>query len=514
MPDPSAFRFEPERLERFFASLQPVDDSVQSTDATAAGCCSRTRLTLRCRAVERGYALSLPLQTKLPNESPGMPPQNRHFQVMRTAVPPPMLQVLSAHEGKEVAEIAVSGEGAAQCPPGNPNRVRVEGVNGGEQDVPFTQWSWKAPAVIDGALMDKGAEEIIKLFHPFKAPDLPAQLWSLSVPGCPAAKLKATVAAFPDVRWQGRLTIQVEPRKGGGGGFEMKPDGAITCSYNGHQMKVADWLQGRVLCQWLECLDMLAKSAVAVLALKPGAKHTGFDNPRLENHGEFRWSPWPRLSLKVESSLFEQKGNGLLGHALSVLVAGDPLVGAQGEISLLPTWLENRARRKILSPLLADLEAQRSEEITHELGLWLVAEGQVSMRAAVSARRPEALTEARATARGRVDFRVEGRSVREFETIIVRAGATAHLSVPPGIEAQCESPPESPVPEPLEKKCKALVSFTGVAVSDIEKWLPGCRLRRWLPAGEDAPPPVALVPGRSWPAGGEPGKPVEIPWCD
>lgn len=514
MPDPGSFQFEPERLERFFASLQIVDDSVKSADATAAGCCSRTRLKVSCRAAERGYVLSLPLVTRLPNESPALPPQNRHFHVMRADIPAPMLQILSTHEGREVAEVSLGGEGPAHCPPGRPNRVKIDGVNGGSQDVPFVNWSWRAPAVIDGALMDRGAEEIIELLHPFKAPDLPAQMWSLSVPGCAAARLKATVAAFPDVRWQGRLTIQVEPKKGGKAGFEMKPDGAVICSYNGHQLKVEDFLQARVLCGWFDCLEMLAKSAVAVLALKPGVKHTGFDNPRLERGGELRWSPWPRLSLRAESSLFEQKGNGLLGHALNVLVSGDPLVGAQGEISLLPAWLENPARRRILAPLLAGVAGRRPEEISHELGLWLVAGGQVSLRAGVSARRPEARTGAQGSARGRVSLHVEGRSVREFETILVRSGGAASLSVPSGIEAQCEGPPDSPVAEPVEKKCTALVSFTGVAVDSLEKWTPGCRIRRWLPAGAEAPPPLVLVPARSWPSGAEPGKPAEIPWCD
>lgn len=514
MPDPSAFPFEPERLDRFFASLQPVDDSVQAADSGSQGCCSRTRLAVRCRAGERGYSLALPLQSKLPNETPGLPPQNLRFHVMRTQIPAPMLQILSAHEGKAVSEVSLSAEGAGFCPPGVPNRVRVEGVNGGTQDVPFTNWSWLAPAVIDGSLMDRGAEEIIELLHPFKAPDLPAQLWSVSVPGCPAAKLKATVAAFPDVRWQGRLTVQVEPRPGGAAGFVMKPDGGIVCSYNGHQIKVEEWLQARLLCQWFECLQMLAKSAVAVLALKPGVKHSGFDNPKLERHGELRWSPWPRLSMKVESSLFEQQGNGLLGHALNVLVTGDPLVGAEGEISLLPAWLENTARRKILAPLLAGLAVQRSEEIAHELGLWLVADGQISLRAGVNARRPDQVTEARASARGRVDLRVEGRTLREFETIVVRCGGVTSPAYPSGIEAVCEAPPDSPVPEPLDKKCKALLSFTGVAVASVEKWTPGCRIRRWIPADADPPPPVVLVPARSWPAGGEPGKPAEISWCD
>jgi hypothetical protein len=294
----------------------------------------------------------------------------------------------------------------------------------------------------------------------------------------------------------------------------MKPDGSIECSYNGHRLEVADWYQGRVLCEWFECLEMLAKSAVAVLALKPGVKHAGFDNPKLEKHGEMRWSPWPRLSLKLESSLFEQKGNGLLGHALSVLVAGDPLVGAQGEISLLPAWLENAARRKILAPLLAGMKARRPEEIAHELGLWLVADGQISLRAGVNARRPEARTVASASARGRVNLRVEGRSIREFETLMVRCSGAQGAGVPSGIDAVCESPPDSPIQEPLDKKCKALISFSGVAVASLEKWGPGCRLRRWLPADASPPPAVVLVPARTWPSGGEPGKAVEVPWCD
>ncbi|HEY1083277.1 MAG TPA: hypothetical protein VGE29_13500 [Prosthecobacter sp.] len=513
MADPWSFQFNNEKLESSFCSLQPVSDSVQAAESPMPGCCSRTSLTLSCRGFERGYALALPLKTRLPNETPDSPPQNSRMQVMTAQLPPPMLQVLSVHDGKEVAEIAVSAQGANQCPPGQPNRVKVDGVGGGLQDVPFNQWGWKAPAILDSRLMEPLGEDMISLLHPFKAPALPAQVWSLSVPGCPAAKLKASVAAFPDVRWHGRLVLRTEAKPNSTAGFVALLDGDLACLYNGQEFKVTGRDQLRALCRWTDAVEVLAKCAVALMALRPGTRLQGLDNPRLEKHGELRLSPWPQLSLQVDSQLFEQEGNGLLGHALKVLVSGDPLMGAQGEISLLPAWLEDPGKRRLLAPLLVGLDAVRVEEVAQELGLWLVAEGQVSLRAGIESRRPSTSTQSLGRAAGRLALNLEIRSLREYDTLVAHYGGAEDITAPAGLSAVCEPAPESPLPDPLGKPCRALLSFTGCSVAGLEKWRPGCRFRRWQPPGAKPPSAVPMLPARSWPSGGEPGQAAEIPWC-
>lgn len=514
MADAWTFEFNTEKLEKSFSSLQPVSDSVQAAESPTPGCCSRTSLVVSCRAFERAYSLELPLKTRLPNETPDKPPQNSQMLVMAAQVPPPMLQVLSVREGRDVADVAVTAQGANQCPPGRPNRVKVDGVGGGEQDVPFTQWGWKAPAILDARLMEPLNEDMISLLHPFKAAGLPAQVWTLSVPGCPASKLKASIAAFPDVRWRGRLSLRTEARPGSSSGFEVQIGGDLACHYNGSEFTIQTRDQVKALCPWFDCLEMLAKSAVALLALRPGVKQLGLDNPRLERHGELGISPWPQLSLQLESALFEQEGNGLLGHSLKALISGDPVMGAQGEMSVLPAWLEDAGKRPLLAPLLAGLDVVRIEEITQELGLWLVAEGKVSLRAGVEARRPMAATQTLGRAAGGISLHLEARSIRDYDTLLTLCGGMDDGTAPAGLTAACEPPAESPLPEPAEKKCRAQISFTGCAVSGLEKWRPGCRFRRWQPAGAKPPASLPLVPARAWPGGGEPGQLAEIPWCD
>ncbi len=514
MADPWSFQFDIEKLEKSFSSLQPVDDSVQSAESPTPGCCARTALSLRCRAFERGYTLELPLKSKRANETPDRPPQNRQQHVMTAQVQAPMLQVLSTHDGTGVAEIGVSAQGPNQCPPGQPNQVRLEGVGGGVQDVPFTQWSWKAPAILDAKLMEPLNEDMISLLHPFKAPKLPAQVWTLSLPGCPVSKLKAFIAAFPDVQWHGSLTLKAEAKPASVSGFEIEIGGDMTCRYDGVEFKITTREQARALCVWFDCLEVLAKSAVALMALRPGPKHGGLDNPRLKKYNELRLDPWPTLSLQIESALFEQDGNGLLGHSLKVLVSGAPLMGAQGEISLLPTWLEDASKKNLLAPMLAGLDVVRVEEICQELGLWLVGHGQVSLRAGVEARRPLTSTQAVGRASGGIALYLEARSLREYETFVIHCGGAADIALPAGLKIACEPPVDSPLPEPSEKKCRASLSFTGCAVAGLEKWRPGCRFRRWYPAEAKSPGALAMIPVRSWPAGGDPGQLLEIAWCD
>lgn len=512
MPDPSSFRFDSSLLERSFAVMQPVDDSVQADDSTTPACCSRTSLVIRCRHVDRGYSLELPLKTRKPNESPDVPPQNRKQLVMRTELPAPVLQVLSVREGKDVAEVAATGLGPNQCRPGKPNRVRLEGLSAGNKDVPFESWSWKAPALLDGALLDQGSEDLIALLHPFKMPEFAPQVWTISVPGCAAAKLKATIASFPDVRWSGQLTLRAEPSDKVKSGYQITSDSTLACTYNGHRLDIQTQDQAEALCPWFECLEPLARSAVAVLALRPSIRLQGFDTPALVRHGEFSWDPWPQLTLRLDAALSEQKGNGLLGHRLRVQVSGEPLIGARGEISLLAKWLQEPAKTRLLAPILAALDARRTEEICEELGLWLVAEGRASLRATVEAQRPDLTTESPGKVSGGVALYLQARSIREYETLVIRHGSATDSTKLSGIEVGLEPPPATPLPEPLERKFRAAVNFTGCAVSSLEKHRPGIRFRALSPAGSPKPSPIQILPARVWPAGTEPGQLSEVEW--
>ena len=512
MPDPSSFRFDSSQLERNFAVMQPVDDSVQASDSTTPACCSRTALIIRCRHTERGYALELPLKTRKPNESPNVPPQNRQQLVMRTELPGPFLQVLSIHEGRDVAEVTITGQGPNQCPPGKPNRVRLEGLGGGNKDVPFDSWAFKAPALLDGKLLDQPGDDLIALLHPFKMPDLAPQLWTISVPGCAAAKLKTTIAAFPDVRWSGQLTLRAESNDKERSGYQITADSTLACTYNGHRLELNTQQQAIVLCPWFDCLEPLARSAVAVLALRPSARLQGFDAPALVRHGEFTWDPWPQLTLRLDAALTEEKGTGLIGHQLRAQVSGEPLIGARGEISLLAKWLQEPAKTRLLTPVLAAIEARRTEEICEELGLWLVADGRASLRAGVEARRPGFATESAGKVTGSVALYLQARSTREYETLIIRHGSSTDSTKLSGISVGLTPPPATPLPEPLDRKFQAAVNFTGCAVSSMEKCRPGIRFRSLRPADNPKPSPVQILPARIWPSGTEPDQLAEIEW--
>jgi hypothetical protein len=511
----AGFDFDPARLEGSFSQLQPVNDTVQRADSTTPGCCLRTRVTLECRGFERGYRMELPLRTKLPNESPSDPPHNHQSFVTTAQLPMPVLQVISTHEGAGVAEIITTAAGPAQCPPGAPSRIRLEGIGGGTKEVPFTTWAWPAPAILDAALMETLDEDLISLLHPFKLPSLPAQVWKLDFPGCTASKITGTIAAYPDVRWQGRLTLAAKPKLEVAAGFETSVEGDLACTYNGRRFPLQEKAQASALCKWLECVDVMARCAVSLMELRPGPRHAGLDNPRLTRHEAFRFHPWPRLTLSLEASLFEQEGNGLLGQALRLLIQGEPLLGASGEMSLLGPWLEQADKAPLLSPLLAALDVVRSEEISQEIGLWLVGDGDISLRAGIEARRPLMATTTVARASGSVRLGIQARSVRDYDGFLIHQGGGAG-DVPAGFHAACTAPEDAPQQDPKERPCSASIEFTGLHIRAMEKWRPGCRFRRLAEPPADTGSEektiegCLLAPSRAWP--GEPGTPAPIPW--
>lgn len=499
--------------------MHAVTPKQKNPEANTPGCCQRTRIAVACRAVERGYTLELPLSTTLPNESPDKPSYNRHAQVMSAQPEPPVLQVLSGHREDSMAEIVITASGPAECPPGTPNRMKLSGVGGGTRDVPVQNWAWKAPAILDAERMEALDEELISLLHPFKMPELPAQVWRFSLPGCASAKFGASIAAFPHVRWQGRLTLRTRSAAAGGdAGHVLDLSGDLGCSYDGKFFPVTEKFQARALCRWTECLEAMARAAVSVMALRPGPRQAALENPRLTRLGPFRFDPWPNLLLGIESRLFEQEGNGLLGHALRLFVQARPFIAASGEMSLLGQWLEQPEKHLLMAPLVAALDCARPEEVAQELGIWLVGEGQLKLRAGVEARRPMARTQGRARSSGMVRLAVEARSARDYDSFVIHQGAASDAGARAGFRAVCKAPADTSDSDPREHRCRATVEFTGIAVSSTEKWRPGCRFRR-LPAAPDASgqaaPPArrVLAASRAWP-GGEPGHAAEIPWCD
>lgn len=513
-----SFDFNPARLDGSFSDMQPVSDSVQRAESTTPGCCGRTRVTISCRAFERDYSLELPLKSRKPNESPSQPPENFTSHVMSSPLAPPVLQVLSEHDGGAVAQVNVTAAGPPQCPPGIPNRLRLEGVGGGMREVPQDAWVWLAPAILDASLIEDLDEDFISLLHPFKMPDLPAQTWKLELPKCPASRLQASIAAFPDIRWQGQLEISSRPKKDGTPGCEMRVEGDLSCTYNGRRWVLDTHAQAKSLCVWVECLEMLARAASSVMTLKPAARHAGLEHPVLRRLEPFRFEPWPKLGVSVDASLYEQEGNGLLGHALRFIVQGDPLIGASGELGLLGPWLEQLDKKPLMEPLLAGLDVVRVEEIAQEIGIWLVADGHLKLRAGVEARRPDARTASLGRASGGIHLGVEPRSVRDYDSFVTHQSSATESDKRAGFFAGCESPPETPSDDPREHKPKAAVLFTGLQVHSIVKSRPGCHFYHHAADDEKNASTeqkgASLLPARFWPGDATLETPVEVPWCE
>lgn len=518
MPAIQVFDFDPARLEGDFSDMQPAAEPVQRVESAVPGCCGRTRVSISCREASRGYVLQLPLKGRLPNESPQNPPSNHFSHVMAAQIPPPVLQVLSGHRGGGVAEITIMADGPRECPPGVESRLRLEGVGGGIREVPQTAWVWLAPAILDADLLEEMDEALISLFHPFKMPELPAQTWVLDLPRCVLSRMSARVATFPDVRWTGRLNVSTKPSTELSAGHELIISGDLACSYDGRHWPVKDKQQAKALCKWFEGVEVFARSAASIMSLRPGARHAGLDNPRLVRMEPLRFEPWPNLSMHLDAALFEQEGNGLLGHSLQMQIQGSPMIGASGEMSLIGPWLEQQDKKPFIRPLLAGLDVIRTEEIAQELGIWLVADGQISLHAAVKARRPQAQTVSKVSSQGAITIGMEVRSRREYDGFIIHQAGADNPGERAGFTAVCAPPDETPQTDPREHKPKAAFQFTGLQFYQIEKRRPGCIFRHMPPGSAETRPDEAgrgclLAPSRAWPADSKIEAPAEIPWC-
>ena len=500
--------------EQRFSSLQLVDEVVQLENSAVPACCLHTGLEIADEAGSRDYTLGLPLRSHKPNETPLRPPQNLLANIMGVALEAPFFQVLTSafNDGKAFAGVTVEGTGPAQCPPGQTSRVVISGAVMGAKEIPTGPWQVALPAALVPSGLD--APDAVDVFHPFLLPQLPAQVATISVPGCKEIGMEARVAVFPDARWSGSLRVSAEPAPESKKGFKVSVEGDLACEYGGTKLAITTLGQAQALCPWFEVIETLAKSIVAMKVLLPSRKNQGLDSVVLSKGPPLNWDPWPALLLEISARLTPQVNNGLLAHSLRYVMRGDPLIAARGELGLLPSWMDSPLWRERLGPLLVGTRGQRIEEITQEMGLYLTARGSVSINASVALARPEGQTEIKAQASGKVALCIEGRSTREYETIVVRGGSADEVTEEACVKAVMWPPPPSPMPDPSERKCRSMVNFTGYALHSLEKHRPGILIRarkKIVPEGEPQPLLAHVLPARNWPGGDEP---AEIPWYD
>jgi hypothetical protein len=194
------------------------------------------------------------------------------------------------------------------------------------------------------------------------------------------------------------------------------------------------------------------------------------------------------------------------------------LIGASGEMSLLGPWLEQEDKKPLLRPLLVGLDVIRAEEIAQELGIWLVADGQISLQAGVEVRRPQTQVASVGRSQGEIPLRIETRSIREYDSFVIHQGGSEDAGLRAGFRVGCEAPAESPMPDPREHKPKVVFQFSGFQVARLQKGRPGCRFRHLPPeppenASEEGRQGCLLAPSRSWPEDAKIDAPAEVPWC-
>ena len=510
--------WKPSRADSHFSGARDLSDAVQADAAGLPPCCARTKIVLRCKHDDRAFSFSMPVKGRDPWLSASVPPQNRKHHVMADDATP-VIQVISSatHEpGLDVLNIRAEGPG--ECPPGTTSVIIITPEVGAPASVTVPARDWKVPLPSAVAATSLDAVEPWKLqgLHPFCLPDLPARTTSIAFPACPAKGLgmSVLVKSFPDAQWSGEARVAVRADNG-----PARPvvEGGLTIRVDGRERTVSDWRALRGIFPLLGMVDELTKTVNAIAELTAPQHSRGLDSSRLQWREPFRWDPMPSLAVQVESRLFEQTASGLLGHFLNVRITGEPLAGATGEANVLPVLMTNAAAEKMLSPITGGQRVSIAE-LSTRCGVYLVAEGRCSIIAALRSSRPmEAMTQ-RFTSHGEVSFSLEARSEAEYDSLIVSSTAATKASEGARLAVAFEAPPESPLPEPRDRKVKAQAAFTGLHFHGIERISGGVRVRPWQPppAGDDepAPPkPISLLPARMWPAGSKAGELEPVPWC-
>ncbi len=510
--------WKPSRADNHFSGARDLSDAVQPDSAGLPPCCARTKIILRCKHDERAFTFSMPVKGRGPWLSASVPPQNRKHHVMTDEATPVIQVVSSATSEPGVDVLNIRAEGPGECPPGMPSVITVTPEVGAAFSVKIPARDWKVPlpSAINGEVLDAAEPWKRKGVHPFCLPDLPARTTTIAFPACPAKGLGMSVfvKAFPDIHWSGEARVQVRVENG-----PARPvvEGGLTLRADGRERTVSDWRSLRGIFPLLGMMDELTKTVNAIAELTAPQHSRGLDSSRLQWREPFRWDPLPSLAVQVESRLFEQTASGLLGHFLDVRINGEPLAGATGEANVLPLLMTNAAAEKRLAPITGGQRVSIAE-LSTRCGVYLIAEGRCSIIASLRSARPlEAITQ-RFTSQGEVSFSLEARSEAEYESLIVSSTAATKATDGARLAVVFEAPPESPLPEPRERKVKAQAAFTGLHFHGIERLSGGVRVRPWQPPpeGEEkpaAPAPVSLLPARMWPPGSEPGEPEPVPWC-
>jgi hypothetical protein len=506
------------RADAAFSGVRTISEPVEPDARPLPSCAARTKITLRCRHDERAFTFSLPAKGRTPWLSCDVPPQNRRSHVMADMATP-VLQVVSSatHEGS-MDTLILRADGPSECPPGTPSAVVITPDGGAPQSVrvPAKDWKLPLPSPLTGEVTAGEKPWEVPGVHPFCLPDLPARTWHLALAACPSehAGMSVLLKAFPNVTWNGQARVQATSENG-----PARPvvEGGLTLRVDGRERTLRDWRSLKTIFPLLGMLDDLTRTVNAVAELTSPRHSRGLDSSRLQWREPFRWDPLPSLSVSVESRLFEQPGSGLLGHYLNIGITAEPLAGAAGEASVLPLLMTNAEAEKRLAPITGG-RGGRVVELSTRYGIYLIAEGRCTLRAALRSVRPmENITQDFLT-HGSVNFALEGRSESEFESLVVSSTAATSTSEGCTLAVALEAPPDSPLQEPRDRKPKVQTAFTGLHFHGIERVCGGVRIRPWQPPPpedqEPAPPkPISLLPARMWPPGSEAGMPAEIPWC-
>lgn len=167
------------------------------------------------------------------------------------------------------------------------------------------------------------------------------------------------------------------------------------------------------------------------------SEFTGFSSTRLNCYSKFQWKDTPTIGVKVDSHLFEQKGNGLIGHHVDLKL--DASLGADGEIDLLPLLATTPRCKFLTQPLLRD-SRERLEELCVRFGIFLRAQGRASLQLSASSERPVTDWSFAARARDQVALGIEGRAEDELTTLWIESSTDSDFTASPTIAFRGSAP--------------------------------------------------------------------------
>ncbi len=458
------------RVNRFFSTGQATGDGVQSARPEQPAACGLTYLTIRCgHFSERGYTLALPLKTTRPNESPRRPIENTASWI--TQIPTdglPVLEVLSSCDDVvNMDYLIVSAQGPAECPPGFLNQVLFQGGgNEGTKNLPFSNWQILTPAGLTADTWKTITGALVKNLHPLRLPELPAKVYEILIPGClsaePGIRHQAKIHAYPNVRWHGDYSISLSEEA-----MQLNQpyqvSGQLSVTWNEQTTQTSDWHVLRQFLNWHDLADVLKKIGRTFLSLQK-EEFDGYHSSRLGCHPEFHWRDAPTMRVAIESKLFEQPGNGLIGHHVDLLLSAS--LGAEGEMNLLPLLATKANFKFITQPLVKDRE--KLEELCVRYGIFLRSQGRAALKITARGDRPTTDWAFAARNTGAMELTLEGRAEDEFTTIWIEASALEGPTAAPDITFRA-TPPQLPERQKslLDHAFRADVQFSGIRLNAL-----------------------------------------------